>query len=63
MTLPLPTFPFPFALFGEIFVASTTSICNCFYAIAYAYVLFITLFDAFAFVFLGRYMMLLLLRF
>ncbi len=57
------TFPFPFALSGEFFATSTTSICNCFYANAYAYVLLATLSDAFAFVFLGCYMMLLLLRF
>ncbi len=49
-TLPLPTFLFPFALFGEFFVASKTSICNCFYA--NAYVLLPTLFDVYAFVLL-----------
>jgi hypothetical protein len=63
VTLPLLTFLFPFALFGEFFATSITSISNCFYVNAYVYVLIVTLSEASPFVFLGRYMLLMLLRF
>ncbi len=63
VTLPLLTFPFPFALFSEFFATSTTSIYNCFYVNAYVYVLIVTLSEASPFVFLGHYMLLMLLRF